>query len=240
MKKVTIGSISDIHGYLNFAIPNVDILTISGDICPYNMSHNPDVQFDWINKKFIPWCYELLNSNNVKYIVFTPGNHDFIFEKEHNYPTDKYKIRFPKNVYCLIDEYVEIENLKIYGTPWSVRFGNWAFMNSEFVLDNMFNKIPNNVDILLSHSPIQDYNDVILQNGYNRQIVEHLGSNALKKRIFKVKPKYILVGHIHSGSHEPVKILYNDLDKYSISVNVSLLDEAYRVFYKPYIFEITI
>lgn len=239
MNEIKIVSISDIHGNLDFKLPNGYILTISGDICPVKGSHSPTAQAHWINNYFFPWCTNLLEHNKFMHIVFIAGNHDFIFQALLKNSTGIFKLQYPERVHYLKDSLIDIDGAIIYGTPWTPTFGNWAFMNSEHALDNYFSKIPNNVDILLSHGPMQDYNDTIMQ--YPERTLgrdPHIGSSSLKKHVLRTLPKYVLVGHIHSGSHEPIKV-YNsleDFEKYSISVNVSLLNENYEIGYKPFEF----
>ena len=53
----------------------------------------------------------------------------------------------------------------------------------------------------------------------------------LSNRIWEVKPKMVISGHIHSGDHNLVEVAGT---KY---VNVSLLDESYSFNYKPFYFE---
>ncbi len=240
MKEVKIVAISDIHGYLPGNLPSGDILTISGDICQVRCSHSPTNQFHWIQNKLIPWFYELINSGKFKHIVFIAGNHDFIFKSLLADPSS-FHIIWPDNVHYLCDSLIEIEELKIYGTPWTPTFGNWAFMGDYGTLEGHFKKIPEGMDIVLSHGPMYGYNDTILQ--YPERTGDrdlHIGSKALLQRIKEVKPKWILVGHIHSGNHAVEKVFHfmGDLTNHTNSINVSLIDEDYDPSYFPYEFSI--
>lgn len=78
----------------------------------------------------------------------------------------------------------------------------------------IFNNIPNDTDVLISHSPPFGILDKFLG--------ESLGCPSLLKRVKDVNPKVHLFGHIHGGygeHHEGDTRFYN----------CSNLDEAYRV-----------
>ena len=237
--KNKIVSISDNHGILDFKLPPGKILTISGDITPTTENHLIGQEY-WIKNHFLPWCDKLIKDNIFEYVVFTPGNHDRIFERmmKSNKETE-FRLSLPNNVYYLRDNMVEIEGIKIYGTPWTPTFGNWYFMEPEAILHNKFMGIPEGLDILLSHGPAFGWNDTIMQY----QETDHLGSTALREHIIRANPKMTCTGHIHSGDHKPSKIpsKFNDdndgFDMINI-VNVSLLDENYEVAYRPFEFTI--
>jgi len=240
MKEIKIVAFSDIHGYLLDNLPEGDIALIAGDICPVHGSHSPTAQYYWLQNKFIPWCYELLNSNKFKHICFCGGNHDFIFETIITNST-QYFIKWPENVHYLFDDMVEIEGVKIYGTPWTPVFCNWAFMAKEKILHNYFLKIPEKLDILLAHGPVYGYNDTIIQYPERTEGRDsHLGSKSLLHRIKEVRPKWYIHGHIHSGNHNIEKVFHNmgDLTAHTNSVNVSILDENYHFAYDPFQFSI--
>ena len=240
MSEVKIVSISDIHGELDFHIPSGDILTISGDICPVNGSHSPTNQMYWLKNHFFPWTQSLINSEIFKHVVFVAGNHDFVFKKASISTEGDFHLDLPNGVHYLQDSLVELEGLKIYGTPWTPTFGNWAFMQGETLLDSLYSQIPEKIDILLCHGPAFGWNDTIMQ--YNEK--EHLGSTSLRSHIIRTVPRWVYVGHIHSGDHKPTKIpsRFDDrIDGFDTTniVNVSILDENYTVFYKPFVTIIT-
>ena len=239
MKPIKIVSTSDIHGELNFKLPIGDILTISGDICPCRGSHSPTAQMFWLNDYFLPWCNTLILDGTFKHIVFIAGNHDFVFRKVVYFPGSNFHLVLPPNVHYLQDSVVELDGVTIYGTPWTPTFGNWAYMCDENLLRDHYAKIPEGLDILLSHGPAKGWNDIILQSFEDgSRCTDNLGSDALRNAVRRACPKWTLVGHIHSGSHVVSRILtdYEDLSKDINVVNVSLLDEHYEKAYPPFEF----
>lgn len=229
-KLVKIVAVSDLHGILDFDIPSGDILTISGDICPVRGSHSPTAQMFWLNDYFLPWCDKLIKDGIFKRVVFIAGNHDFVFRKiVYHYPESNFNFVLPKNVHYLQDTEITILGVRIYGTPWTPTFCNWAFMHNEDVLDNnIYSRIPTGLDILLSHGPMYGSNDTIMQYGEN----EHLGSKSLRKHILRACPRWVFVGHIHSGDHAITKIDSSEGIHTNIA-NVSILDENYNIGYIP-------
>lgn len=126
-----------------------------------------------------------------------------------------------------------MNGIRFYGVPWvPVINGQWAFEADSRTLSRKFADIPKNVDILISHSPPNlpgYFGDVSLEYGKDSR---KFGSVELSDALFDKKPRYVVCGHIHSGSHEPFK-LWN-----TVVVNVSRVDESYCVRYSPFTFEI--
>ena len=235
-------STADLHGELEFKLPSGDILTISGDICPVRGSHSPTTQMYWLKNHFLPWCDKLIKDSIFKHVVFISGNHDFVFKKVTTITSGDFYMNLPNNVHYLFDAGVEIEGIKIYGTPWTPTFGNWAYMCSEDILDQIYSKIPEGLDILLSHGPAYGWNDTILKGPYKPDVIEHIGSKSLRKHIIRSKVKHFLYGHIHECSHIPLIIphINKNIERVSetTSTCVSLLNDYYEIEYPPFEFSL--
>ena len=154
MKKINVTLLSDTHTkHMNVGIVGGDLILHSGDIM--NSGYDPEDLHD-----FLEWFSEL----PYKMKVFIPGNHDRLIEDK---PWDAWKmINFyhDKGVRCLIDDFVEFEGLKIYGSPWQPEFFNWAFnlpRNGE-ELEEKWNAIPDDTDILLTHGPAWGILDTVV------------------------------------------------------------------------------
>lgn len=218
---LTFTHISDTHEHHTLDLVNIlpaaDVLVHSGD-------------FSWRAKlddvkRFNDWLGLL--AEKYEHIIFVPGNHDIILQDA---PEDCKKIL--TNCTTLIDEEVTIEGVRIHGTPWSPTFGhNWAFMGNEYRLSHYYQKIAPGVDILVSHGPAYGILDgVPTWSGAKCDWdLRHTGSHALAKAIRDVKPKYVLLGHIHEG-HGYVEV---DGVKY---INSSIMDANYRPVNKAHCF----
>ncbi len=203
--------ISDTHTkHKQLIIPECDFLIHSGDIS--SMGYEHEIQ------NFLVW----FNKQKARYKIFCAGNHDFLFERNRSLA----KSLIPEGVIYLEDEAVEIEGLNFYGSPVQLEFCNWAFNRTEESLARYWEGIPDNTDILITHSPPFGVLDEVLKNGI------HLGSPSLIDTIMnRVKPLIHSFGHIHS-SHGTKKV--ND----TLFINASNLNENYQAVYKPIIIEI--
>ena len=239
MKQVRIVAFSDIHGELDFKLPSGDIAVIAGDICPCRGSHSPTAQMFWLNDHFLPWCDRLIQDGMYSNIVFIAGNHDFVFKKVVNFPGSNFHFVLPPNVHYLQDSMIELMGVKIYGTPWTPTFGRWAYMRDDADLDEIYAKIPEGLDILLSHGPAKTWGDIILKGPYSDER-GNLGSESLRKHVVRAKPRHFLYGHLHEASHTVAShnIDFDDMLKCTTSVCVSLLNDHYEMEYAPYTFSI--
>jgi Icc-related predicted phosphoesterase len=172
--------IADQHGQLP-KIEQSDLLLIAGDACP---TGQPIQDGHWLKKNFNAW----LKTVPAKDIVMVSGNHDWIF-------TPKFKHICPKlNCTYLQDEEIVINGVKIYGSPWTTMFNNWAFMLSDDELKEKWDKIPIDTDILLLHGPAYGIGDV----PSSRPFI-NCGSKTLLNRIYQIKPRLVVFGHIHAS-----------------------------------------
>lgn len=235
---MNIQAISDTHGS-NFIskIDKCDILLIAGDISPVKGDHSYYNQKYWYENEFVKQLEELKSLAN--HIVFIGGNHD-TYLSECNISKNNNAIRsiLPSNVHYLCDDLVTIDEIKIYGSPWCnrpswARKGPpvWNFALNEFELKEHYDKIPNDIDILLTHGPAYGYCDSILDESITLigDTDKRLGSTALSGRIRDgLKAKYVLSGHIHSAERNYV-IYKQQLDEEGIKhACVSILNEQYN------------
>ena len=126
-KKIT--CCSDFHGLLTFEIEPCDLLLIAGDLLPayHDKFLSTNLQIDWIENEFKPW----LKSQPVKETVFCAGNHDWLGEIDNSYFR-----KIGKKVHYLEDEEITIQGIRIYGTPQTIEFNDWAFGKSEESIEN--------------------------------------------------------------------------------------------------------
>lgn len=226
-------SISDTHG-LDFSfVSKCDILTHSGDFSPcFRGMQDVESQRLYLFNEFIPKVTSI-----AKHTIFIGGNHDRFLDKIFKAgEEEKFRKSLPENVYYLRDSGVTIEGIKLWGVPWTTKFLNWYFMGNdcEESLGKYYSQIPEGLDILLTHGPAYGYNDRVENPVYMSQDrTQHLGSRTLLKHIKRAKPRFLMAGHIHTGEHKPLKILWNpnDLNGFTISQNVSILDEQYEPTY---------
>ena len=151
------------------------------------------------------------------------GNHDFGFEAIRK--SNEVGIAIPQGVIYLQDEMVEIEGIKIYGSPWQPRFHDWAFnVDRGAAIAQKWDMIPEDVDILITHGPPFGILDDTIQG-------QRVGCEDLYMKVTKLKPKYHIFGHIHYGYG--MRIMED-----TTYINASCLGERYEYRNKPISFYI--
>lgn len=223
---VKIAVTSDMHGRLEKApsFPPADILICAGDLVD-NISRNP--RADAVLQRF-----ELQKFNEVlgtlkmyKKIVVIAGNHDWALFRD---PTARDILT---NAIYLQDEAAEIEGLRFYGSPWTPWFYDWAFMfpendprNGRAEAMKTWAKIPGNTQVLITHGPPRGHLDLTPRG-------EMVGCPHLEDRVYKVRPKLHVFGHIHCS--------YGAMTKDGIIfANAALCDEGINPVHPIQVFEV--
>ena len=211
MKK-RITHISDTHNkhkQLNGKLPGGDILIHSGDISSLGREHEVGGFIKWFN-----------GIDNYTYKIFIAGNHDMSFDREvllrnkldyfdggrNNWDTkcadgkpqwliDMLGMSLAGGVFYLENSSIDIEGLKIWGSPITPSFGyGWAFNKDRgHDINEIWNTIPMDTDIVITHGPIYGYNDRTSNTNTN------VGCADLYHRLHEVKPHLHFAGHIHEA-----------------------------------------
>ncbi len=205
--------LSDTHNANEqIAVPDGDILIHAGDATITGT-------FDEI-LKFDKWFANLPH----KIKIFVAGNHDWLFETNNSYA----RALLSRNVIYLQDSFIEIEGLKIYGSPWQPRFFDWAFnLNRGAELAEKWKLIPNDTDILITHGPPFGILDEVPRQFW----VENTGCEELIKKVEEIRPKLHLFGHIHCG--------YGTTEKFGVKfINASNCNESYEPSNPPIVFDL--
>ena len=202
--KLVLGS--DLHGFLP-EVPPCDFLVLAGDILPETEQER------FMVTRLQPWLSEVPARN----IVATGGNHDHkLFKQGNNFE----RLRW----HLLIDKSVVIDGIKFHGTPWCLPIGRWAWQAPEYVLEKIYGMIPDDVDVLVSHTPPYMILDKADADSLKNKPSGHVGSRSLKDRIKKLNNlKLIVCGHIHEAR-----------GREGIVINASCLDKNYVLRSNPW------
>lgn len=205
--------ISDTHSkHSELKLVSGDILIHCGDFTKKGSSDDIESFLNWFA------------SQDYTYKVFVAGNHDFGFENEKR--TKSENLAASLGLIYLNDSEVNIEGLKIWGSPVQPEFFNWAFNRSRGnEIKKHWDLIPSDTDILITHGPPFGILDLCAHG-------ERVGCEELLKKVFEVKPKVHAFGHIH----EDYGILEKDHVKF---INASNLDEKYQCRNKPITIKVT-
>lgn len=200
--------LSDTHNFHHdIAIPDGDILIHAGDCTDGGTRNETEIFLRWFS----------LQSHKHKILI--PGNHDFYFEKPEQL------CNVPENINLLIDSGVKIHGFQFWGSPVTPGMENWAFNRERGApIRHHWNLIPENTDILITHTPPYGTLDEI-SSGIK------LGCEELNKIVKFIKPEYHCFGHIHhaAGSTKQSSTQY---------FNLSILDERHRIMHSPRIIDI--
>lgn len=204
---------SDIHGRqddkklnLWFNFHPADLLIFAGDL-----QRNQTTDF---GREFLLWFHELDYPNKILVLGNHDGHYVDIFQAALQY----------SDITILNNTGINFNGIKIYGSPHSVEFGSWWFMMKDDELTKLWELIPDDTDILITHGPpfgILDYTF----DGHTT------GSKTLFKRISQLNYlKYHIFGHIHESYG-----IQNISGK--TFLNVSLLNEKYLLVNEPTIID---
>jgi Icc-related predicted phosphoesterase len=206
-----ITAISDTHGgHFGLGIlPECDLLIHAGD-CTSDGS-------EVATKDFLKW----FEFQPAKHKCFVAGNHDWLFERDPKAARRLLK-KYAPSVTYLEDDWARFDGLRVYGSPVQPFFLNWAFNRHRGPqIKKHWDRIQRDTDILVTHGPAYGILDTV--DGRRN---EHLGCEELIKAIDRIKPKFHICGHIHTGYG--TKVVNG-----TTHVNASLLDENYQMVNKP-------
>ncbi len=227
MVKCTV--ISDTHNkHDQLKLSGGDVLLHCGDATMLGQPNEVYPFLEWLAKQ--PYEYK----------IFIAGNHDIGWEPIGSYmlPNEPYMFRgyhelekgfdiayksvaADLGLVYLHNESVEIEGIKMYGTPETqlISIENvWAF-NYNADTTGRWNHIPRDTNILISHGPPLGIMDEAAYGG-------RCGSNGLRSRVEEIKPKYHLFGHIHEG--------YGRIKQHGTKyINAASMNREYRIMNKP-------
>ena len=207
MRLVLISDTHSLHGDL--VIPDGDMLIHCGDYSNHGAFGDLLAFNKWLGK--LPHEHKLVVS----------GNHDI-----WAYKVDKYTVQeFLTNATYLENESAYINGIVFWGSPYTPKFGNWAFMkNRGDGISSVWSKIPEQADVLITHGPPMG----ILDANINHELC---GCYDLKRYILSKKARYHIFGHIHEG--------YGDKTIEDIRyINCSVLNEHYELVNKPIVIDI--
>jgi Icc-related predicted phosphoesterase len=202
--------ISDTHGLHHHIqnLPPADMIIHAGDVSAKGR--------DYEVEDFLQWFGDL----NYKYKVFIAGNHDFWFEDKLLKHVQQ---MLPQNTYYLCDSGVEIEGIRLWGSPINPWFYDWAFnRNRGFEIRKYWKLIPHDTNILITHTPPFGILDTTTRG-------VHTGCEDLLNIIKVINPKYHLFGHIH----ENYGMMQSEETTF---INGSLLNEHYDIQNEPIVF----
>jgi predicted phosphohydrolase len=109
---------------------------------------------------------------------------------------------------------------KVFGSPYSPRRGSWAFGYSPEDADALWDQVPLDSDVVVTHTPPKHHCDESPARG-------SAGCEALRQALWRVRPRLVVCGHVHEARgaetvfwdlHSPhIKYKEVDASKWSFS-----------------------
>jgi Icc-related predicted phosphoesterase len=170
---------SDTHSkHEHLILPDGDLLIFGGDMSMVGSLS------DCIS--FIKW----FKKQPHKHKIFIAGNHDWIFDVDSHHR--EMLLDYSSGCHYLENETIELDGVTIYGSPYTPRYGDWAFMRYSDGMGKVWETIPNKVDIIITHTPIHGILDLTYE-------YLNAGCKNLKERLENVDYKLHVCGHIHEA-----------------------------------------
>lgn len=209
MASLRIVALSDTHGlHRHLQVPPGDILVHAGDLTRYGDRDELVDLNAWLGE--LPHRHKLL----------VAGNHDWCFEED----AEACAALLPNAVY-LQDAAVTVEGATFYGSPWTPRFYDWAFMLPRGApLRERWAQIPAGTDVLITHGPPYGQGDLTFRS-------EHVGCEDLAAAVSLLRPRLHIFGHIHEGAG-------TSADGATRYLNASVVDLSYRPVQPPLVVDL--
>lgn len=175
---VTVVCVSDTHNS-EADLPDGDVLIHAGDLTKGGTLKELQDALDWLKAQ--PHAHKIVIA----------GNHDTILDPSGDPGDERARLDWGDITYlCNESATVKCSNgreLLVYGSPLSPRYGSWAFQypRSE---DVWAGKLPDGVDILVTHCPPQAHRDLM-----------GLGCLHLLQEVWRARPRLHVFGHVHEA-----------------------------------------
>jgi Icc-related predicted phosphoesterase len=209
--KPTLVALSDTHElHREVDLPDADIFVHAGDFTQFSLfSQNSRAIAD-----FDRWLEELPYQHK----IVVPGDHENFLERSG---APKGMLR---NARLLINEAVEIDGLRIWGSPVTAS-GDGAFgVSAREGRRHVYDLIPENTDVLITHGPPSGILDCSPGSSL------HLGCPELLNAVMRVRPRLHVFGHVHAG--------YGTVsNEFTLFVNASLMGPYAALDKRPMLFE---
>lgn len=189
---VSVVCLSDTHNGQP-TLPDGDVLVHAGDLTQSGTFEELHASLSWLSSHPHP----------IKVVI--AGNHDLLLDAKQDATGNRTKsttdpTKSPETLRASLpwDGIIYLHNqdttvtcrngrrLRIYGSPYSPRYGNWAFQYPRDE-DAWHGTIPEDTDILITHAPPRGHRDL------------NFGCVHLLRELWRVRPRLHVFGHVHEG-----------------------------------------
>jgi Icc-related predicted phosphoesterase len=177
--------LSDTHGYHHHprfqTTQPYDVLIHAGDFTNTGNQTEVDDFLEWIEQQ-----------NHFKDIIYIAGNHDIGYTSRA-----VTELENGTRLHYLHNDSTCIDGFNFYGSPYTPRFFDWAFMYDPHEANAIWSKIPHDTDVLISHGPPHGIMDECADLSGNPT---NAGCPVLLNYVERTPSiKLHVFGHIHEG-----------------------------------------
>lgn len=204
-------AISDTHSkHPDIRLPGGDVLVHAGDISSRGTKEEI--------RQFLKW----FDSQPFPFKVFIAGNHDFYLESATQ---PEIEALIPPGVVYLKDSGVVIGSTRLWGSPYTPVFFNWAFNKKRGAsIRQHWDLIPMDTDVLITHGPVYGFLDTLSND-------QHAGCQDLLRKVLLTKPRAHVCGHIHES--------WGTIQRSGIRfVNAAQVNDRYELVHSPIVFDV--
>lgn len=185
---VSVVCISDTHNHQPSNIPPGDILIHAGDLTQGGTLQEIQASIDWLNSLLHPTKIVIGGNHDLR----LDGNWTSFTAKTQPYPGEP-ALDWGNIIFLQSESTMVIckwgRHLKVYGSPYTPRHGNWAFQYPRQAGRNVWQgKVPEDIDILITHGPPKGHLDA-----------DNFGCQYLLDELWRIQPLLHVFGHIHAG-----------------------------------------
>ncbi|KAG0646940.1 putative rhamnogalacturonate lyase C [Hyphodiscus hymeniophilus] len=201
-----------------FQLPKGDVLIHAGDMTNQGSFKELQKTVNWIEESDFECKIVIAGTFNLDVVdqnLKNAGNHDITLDTDfyaqfglyfHNQePQDSKKcqelLERSHSILWLKHESGTIKlasptgprtSFKLFGSPFSPAKGMWAFGYDPDEASQIWNKIPLDTDIVVTHTPAKYHCDETKER-------RAAGCTALRETLWRVRPRLAICGHIHEG-----------------------------------------
>lgn len=152
-------------------------------------------------------------------ILCIGGNHDYTLQA-----LAARADRPLRNAEYLEDRGLEYRGTRFYGSPWTPELEGWAYYLPDGDLESRWASIPDDTDILITHTPPYS---VLDRNSSGKRC----GCHHLRERVDRIRPALHCFGHVHAsaGIHRDGRTTF---------ANASMVNSQYEIARSPLEFEL--
>ncbi|OCK96002.1 Metallo-dependent phosphatase, partial [Cenococcum geophilum 1.58] len=202
MRKTRFVCISDTHNQTP-KLPRGDVLIHAGDLSNQGSISELRKTVAWLEKADFEVKIVIAGNHDVTLDSQFYEKHGPLFHNQHRQDPEACQRLFTESssITYLRHEATTIRlqsptgphtQFSVFGSPYSPVLWTWAFQYSEAESVRLWDDIPLDTDVVITHTPPKNHRDAT-GRGHST------GCEALRRALWRVRPRLAVCGHIHEG-----------------------------------------